>query len=186
MTMPRSRVRSRVGPLAFAALIALDWLGAAHAQAIKPGTSTTLMGTLNAGWAASTTSTPSNPSSTSLTAGVMMGLAGALTPVASTQALVVVTGSVNNTTSGDGSTVQCRYGTGSAPANGASPTTGTALGNPVKFVNASSASELVPFVCIGIATGLAPNVPIWIDVALASVTGGTSTISGITIAAHEL
>lgn len=67
---------------------------------------------------ARTNSKPSNPTGTAATTpGVMMGLAGTITPTATGNVLVTIMGVALNSTSADGANMQIRYGTGSAPTN---------------------------------------------------------------------
>src|SRR5271157_655935 len=77
---------------------------------------------------ATTLSTPLNPSGTTNTTGLMMGLNQTMTPVKSGNVLVTICGVVANSTTADGATVQIRAGTGAAPTNAAA-LTGTAYGS---------------------------------------------------------
>ena len=94
--------------------------------AATPATSVvTLAGNLSVSGAITGASTlarsfrsPSNPTGTTSLTGVMMGLAGAITPAVTGKLRFTITGSGNNSTAGDGWIVQLRYGTGAAPANG--------------------------------------------------------------------
>ena len=129
--------------------------------------------------------TPGNPTGTASTVGVMMGLAGAITPAISGTVLLMVSGTIFNPTAiADGGKVQLRYGTGSAPANAAS-LTGTAVGGLVQFI-ASTTAEKVPFAVQAVVTGLTASTTYWIDVGLAAITGGTATISDVSVSAVEL
>lgn len=130
------------------------------------------------------TSTVAAPTLTASLVGVMMGLAGAITPVVTGRVLIVVNGDIANNTIADGANVQLRHGTGAAPANGAA-LTGTTDGPLVKFV-ASTAAGKVPFSLSWIVTGLTVGTAIWIDVGLAAVTGGNASIADVAIVAHEL
>ena len=89
-----------------------------------------------------------------------------------------------NNTINDGATVQIRYGTGTAPTNGAA-LTGTQLGASQTFT-ALVAAQKDGFSITGIATGLTIGTAYWIDAALAAVTAGTATITGVTVTASEL
>jgi hypothetical protein len=129
-------------------------------------------------------STPANPTGTSSTAGVMMGLAGTITPLKSTIIKFEATGAVNNGTANRGSFVGVRYGTGSAPTNGAA-TAGTLAGNGT-FHNNAAASLTVPFTSLGIVTGLTVGTAYWYDLWLGSLTSGTSAVFGVTLIAYEL
>lgn len=131
---------------------------------------------------------PSDPTGTTSTTGVMMGLAGTFTPMKSGKLMIVISGNIANGTAGDGATATIRYGTGTAPTNGAS-LTGSAAGNISKIVNPLLAL-LVPgsgnFNCNAIVSGLSLSTAYWIDIAAARVTGGTATVSGISISVIEL
>ncbi len=146
----------------------------------------TVTGTLTANASADTavSTTPAGPSATGSTAGVMMGLAGRITPATTGRILLIVTGDTINNTANDGTSVQCAYGTGAAPTNNAAAS-GTNVGNPVKFINAASTTEKVPFACQSIITGLTKATGYWLDVNLAAITGGSATIADVTISAHE-
>jgi hypothetical protein len=131
-----------------------------------------------------------NPSGgTTATTAVMMGLgyAGEFTPHFNGVVEMTISGTIANGTASSGGSVQIVYGTGSAPANAATYT-GLACGAPVAVTNnASTAAVGFPFSIDCVATGMALNVPYWIDAALARTTGtsGTVTISNLTITASE-
>ena len=132
---------------------------------------------------AHTQSSVASPTGTTSTTGVMMGLAGTVTPAYSGTVHVSVCGDITNSTSGDGANVQLRTGTGSAPAN-AAVLTGTTRGSLVKFV-AASATNKTPFCVQWTVTGLTLGTAVWIDVGVAAVTGGTATIADVDILADE-
>ncbi len=133
---------------------------------------------------ASYQATPADPTGTTNTTGLMMGLAGAITPNVTGKVLIHISGDIASDTSGDGANVQIRTGTGTAPANAAA-LTGTAAGGLVKFVAAANAQK-APFSLSAIVSGLTISTAIWIDVGLAAVTGGTATIKDISISAIEV
>lgn len=129
---------------------------------------------------------PSNPTGTTATAGgVMMGLGATckITPVYSGRLLIDIQGSGSNTTTAAAFNVQLRYGTGSAPANGATPS-GTTLGTTVLGL-ANPANYIMPFKVGGIATGLTPGTAYWIDVSLYQTSGGTASIQQVGCSALE-
>lgn len=132
--------------------------------------------------------TPSDPTGTTNGTGVMMGLTGAFTPTRSGKMQIIISGNITNNTAGDGAQTQIRYGTGTAPTNGAA-LTGTTAGALAKLINALIAL-LVPgtgnFACNAIVSGLTLNTAYWIDLSLARITGGTASISGISISIVEL
>jgi hypothetical protein len=125
---------------------------------------------------------PADPSTTSSTTGVMMGLAVAFTPTKSGKVLMIVSGDVDNATINRGSTFQIRYGTGSAPANGAA-LTGTTAGGLKNFFQ-NNASVRVPF-SLNSAPTLTVGTTYWLDISLASVTSGTSRVRNLTVSIIE-
>jgi hypothetical protein len=154
-----------------------------------PATSVmTVAGNLSVGGAITGASTlarsfrsPSNPAGTNSLTGVMMGLAGAITPTVTGKLRFTVTGSGNNNTAGDGWIVQLRYGTGAAPANGGA-LTGTICGQTKKTVVGTSTTM---FIADCYATGLTVNTAYWFDLMLEAVTGGTATLFFIDMVAIE-
>lgn len=132
--------------------------------------------------------TPSDPTGTTNGTGVMMGLAGAITPVRSGKVMLIVSANISNNTAGDGAQTQMRYGTSTAPNNG-DALTGTAIGNLAKIANAFIAL-LAPgsgnITCNFVISGLTLNTAYWLDLSLARITGGTASLSAITITAIEL
>jgi hypothetical protein len=132
-------------------------------------------------------STPADPTTTTSTTGVMMGLAGSITPSKSGTILIVISGDIDNNTSGDGAQVQIRTGTGAAPANGAA-LTGTTRGGLVKVLtptNNAGTTARVPFALNCLITGLTVGTAYWIDISLAAITGGTARVRDISISATE-
>lgn len=125
---------------------------------------------------------PVDPSTTSSTTGVMMGLAVAFTPTKSGKILMIVSGDVDNATNNRGSTFQMRYGTGTAPINGAA-LTGTTAGGLKNFFQ-NNASVRVPF-SLNSAPTLTVGTTYWLDISLASVTGGTSRVRNLTVSIIE-
>lgn len=134
--------------------------------------------------AANSQSTPANPALTASLVGVMMGVAGAFTPVRTGQVHITISGDMFNSVVADGVTAQIRTGTGGAPANGAA-LTGTARGNPVAYTAAVAATKS-PFSITVIVTGLALGTAIWIDLAVAAVTGGNASVENLTVTAVEI
>jgi hypothetical protein len=128
---------------------------------------------------------PANPIGTASTVGVMQGLAGGVTPAATGRLLIIVSGYLGNDTAGRGAVVQIRYGTGGAPANGAA-VAGTALGSAQQMSYGSYGTMQVPFSVTGIATGLLLGTAVWIDISLASITGGNSTAVQVSVSAVEV
>lgn len=130
-------------------------------------------------------SSPANPTGTTSTTGVMMGLAGALTPRVTGRVKIVINGYMSESVAARGVTAQIRYGTGTAPVNGAA-LTGTTAGGDIKMFQ-TSATELFPFSCNAIVSGLTLGTAIWIDLAVARVgASGTGSVLNISITAFEL
>jgi hypothetical protein len=118
----------------------------------------------------------------------MMGLAGTITPVRSGKVMIMISGTIDNNTLGDGAQVQIRYGTGTAPTNGAA-LTGTTAGSLVKQINASLALLVPgagPVALNALVTGLTLSTAVWLDISLARISGGTARIRDISISAIEL
>lgn len=133
-------------------------------------------------------STPADPGATTSTTGVMMGLAGSITPSRSGKVLIVISGDVDNNTAGNGSQFRIRYGTGSAPLNG-SALTGATAGALQKFVNPSLALLLPgrsPFSVNAIVIDLTVNTSYCIDLELGAITGGTATVRDVSMSIIEL
>ena len=128
---------------------------------------------------------PGNPTGTSSTTAVMMGLAVAYTPKVTGTALVIINGTIANASAiADGGKVQIYYGTGTAPANAAS-LTGTAAGAQVSYVAATTA-EVSPFSLSATITGLSSGTPVWVDVSLAAITGGTAALTNLSVSVVEV
>src|ERR1700680_2582009 len=123
------------------------------------------------------------PAGTTSTTGLMRGLAGAITPAHSGNVLVIVSGTLTNGTTGDGASLQIRYGTGTAPTNGAA-LTGTAVGNNIADNN--PVTNKIPFSVQAVVTGLTAGTAYWVDVGLAAITGGTASIATVSVSALEL
>jgi hypothetical protein len=134
---------------------------------------------------ATSQATPSNPTGTTSTTGVMTGLAGSITPTVTGRVLVTISGDVFNATAiADGAKVQLRTGTGTAPTNGAA-LAGTACGGNLNYVASTTAGK-VPFSVTCVVTGLTLGTAVWLDLGLAAITGGTATIENVGISAHEI
>jgi hypothetical protein len=69
-----------------------------------------------------------------------------------------------------------RFGTGTAPVNGAA-TTGTPLSNTQSLVVPTAASQ--NFALSVVVTGLTLGVPVWFDIALMPTGGGTASITNV-------
>jgi len=124
--------------------------------------------------------TPGNPSPTTSTSGVMMGLGATctFTPKTTGRMLLFLNGNFYNSTA-NFSTAQAYYGSGAAPSNGAAPT-GTGFGT----VSAEQGTNEVPFSNGGVVTGLSNGVTYWVDERL-TATGGTATLNNFNCSAIE-
>lgn len=117
-------------------------------------------------------------------ANLMMGLGTTckLTPVYSSRILLTFFGSVSN--SGIfGNLVQVRFGTGTAPVNGAAAT-GTQVGN-TNATSSTAVNDLVGVANGGIITGLTPGTAYWFDLAVQPNGGGTSSFINGSCSAME-
>lgn len=178
--------------LALGVLIALASVAPGRAGEIFNVPDPLTRGTINATTAyqfngsafATTQSAPSNPTGTTSTTGVMTGLAGTFTPRTG-RAVIIVSGTIKSNTANDGAQVQIRYGTGTAPGNG-DALTGTTLGALQRHVDAAVTTEEVPFSVSGVVTTLTSGTAHWIDLGLAAITGGTATITGISVTAFDI
>ena len=128
--------------------------------------------------------TPFNPSGTSSTTGVMMGIGSscALTPVYSSRIFLKMDGIASNNSGIQNVSVEARYGTGTPPANGAAAT-GTVLGSPQVGQSAFANSRFTWSVG-GIITGLTPGTAYWFDLNVL-VSAGTGALTNISCAAME-
>jgi hypothetical protein len=114
----------------------------------------------------------------------MLGLAGAFTPAATGNVLLVVSGVWSNSSgSGNGMSYAIYAGTGTAPANGAA-VTGTLQGATPQATS-TGASVKQPFALQAFAPGLTIGSAYWFDLAF-DATAGTNTISEVTISAAEV
>lgn len=127
---------------------------------------------------------PTDPTGTTSSVGVMMGLAGSITPATTGRVLITLSGDIANATVNDGANVQLYIGTGTAPANAAA-LVGTALGAIQKLVQPIAAFR-VPFSLQVLNTGLSVGTTYWLDCSLAVVTGGTATIKDLSLTAVEI
>ena len=136
------------------------------------------------GLAASTLTSPANPTGTTSTTAVMMGLAIAFTPSKTGIVKISITGLASNATAADGATAQIAYGTGTAPANGAAKT-GTVEGSLLSVLS-SAAAQNQAIAMMARVSGLTVGTAIWVDLQVAAVTGGTSSVTNLTVVIEEL
>ena len=135
--------------------------------------------------------TPADPiGGTSSAAGVMMGLAGSITPANSGKVMIVISGDYENVSGDSGCAAQMYTGTGVAPVNGA-VIVGTPRGGLVTMriiaSGSTSSSNRTPFSLNCVITGLIVGTPYWIDISLARTGGAsTATAANISISAIEI
>jgi hypothetical protein len=105
----------------------------------------------------------------------MMGLGATckITPVYSGRVKVEFIGDMVNTGTATTTTNSVRFGTGTAPVNGAAPI-GTVVGAALQASETGSASNFVPFMNGGIITGLTPGTAVWFDL---NIFGAANTTS---------
>ena len=128
--------------------------------------------------------TPIDPTATSSAVGVMMGLAGSITPTKSGNIIIYIVGDCDESANSRGCAMQIRTGTGVAPANAAA-LTGTARGSLINMAQNNSTIR-TPFACCAMVTGLSVGTPYWIDLSLAAVGGsGNARVRNISISAME-
>ena len=129
-----------------------------------------------------------NPAGTISSASRMTGVGSTctITPNFNTRVVITIGGNVQNTTAGDGAQLNLYYGSGTAPANGAA-TTGTLTTASAALGVSAGNSLAVPF-NLGsvVVTGLTPGTAYWFDLALAVITGGTASATGVWCSAFEL
>lgn len=129
-------------------------------------------------------STAINPTGTTSTVAVMMGMGSTctITPLRTGRLWVWWKGGVFNSSTLTGK-IQAYVGTSTAPANGVG-VSGTAVGPTVNAVSAA-ANQLIPFSAGGIITGLSPGTAYWIDLSLTSTAGSTETLSAVQLSVME-
>jgi hypothetical protein len=127
---------------------------------------------------------PSDPTATANTTGVMMGLAGTITPATTGRILIMLSGDVQNDTNGDGVKTQLRFGTGAAPTNG-DALTGTTAGGLVVFTAAAAAGR-APLALQATVSGLTFATAYWVDVGLGAITGGSAALKNISLTLFEI
>jgi hypothetical protein len=100
--------------------------------------------------------------------------------------LVLISGMVlNSTAAGDGVTITGRYGTGTAPANGATSGLGTAFSIPQHFVASTTAGQQ-GFSIHGVVSGLTLGSATWFDLSIVAVTGGGATVKDVQFSVVEI
>jgi hypothetical protein len=133
---------------------------------------------------------PSNPTGTTNTTGVMMGLGRSphsysITPSSSGKVFFTIGGGCSNNTANGGAIVYAAYGSGTPPINGAA-NTGTPISGGQFRIGVWGASMSTPFSVSGVISGLSPGTPIWMDLSLAVNGSGTASVTGTSLAAFTL
>jgi hypothetical protein len=132
-------------------------------------------------------SQPGNPATTVSATLVMMGVGGTckITPGSSGKVLVAITGQVASATASVTMTFGPRFGTGTAPVNGAA-VTGTRWGAGADFTTISAtAAAKFPFAFTDLLT-LTPATAYWLDLALGSNGAAVASITSISFTALEI
>jgi hypothetical protein len=132
--------------------------------------------------------TSAAPTGTTSATAVMMGLGALGTPAKFTPGVtgrvrLQISGQLANSTLNDGATVDLRYGTGAAPANG-DAVSGT-LGGISQTMTAKVAAQSSGVTLQAIVTGLTLGTAYWFDASLLAVTGGTASLTGVVATAVE-
>lgn len=123
-------------------------------------------------------------------AGVMLGLgktspSWVLTPVASGVIMAGAHGYAANDTTNDGLKIALAYGTGTAPTWGGGFTGATMTFNQKANSGAGGGTNF-PIALSGIARNLAVGTTYWFDLWVAAITGGSVSVSELSLAAYEL
>ena len=115
-----------------------------------------------------------------------MGIGGAcaITPVNSTRIAIAISGILDNNTGGNGAFANIRYGTGTAPSNGAAAT-GTTATKTVQVTQLLAGQNAI-YSQVAVVTGLMIGTNYWIDLALGIVVGGTARIRNLNVMAYEV
>lgn len=159
------------------------------ASILTAGSGITITGTTNATVAmtsgATTQQSPANPTGTTSGTGVMMGLGSSctITPARGTKVVLIFDGYQSNSTANGGVASTIRYGTGTAPTNGAA-LTGTAVGSGVAS-QLGGASSLAPFSNVAVVTGLSIGTAYWFDVGVSTLGSGTASVGNVNCSAVE-
>lgn len=127
-----------------------------------------------------------NVSTTEKAMGLGLVAGFTLTPQVTGNVVVIMTGvALNSSAAGDGTNITGRFGTGTAPSNGATTGLGTAFGTIQHFIGSTTAGQQ-GFTVMGIISGQSLNTALWFDISLLAVTAGGSTIKDVQIIAFEI
>jgi hypothetical protein len=124
---------------------------------------------------------PTDPTGTSDTIGVCMGLNVTFAPDKTGEVLILIDGSVSVDTNGASVELAIFGGPGAAPANGDRPSGSQLSANPV--LTWGVAGSRIPFSLSAVANGLTLGTTYWVDLVLAAA-GGIASVSklGVTVA----
>jgi hypothetical protein len=135
------------------------------------------------------------PTGTASASYVMMGLGAqnsldnatvaALTPRKTGAFLVTIEGSWENSVSGDGCQIEPGWGIGSAPVNGAAVPAAFTPATTAMAWTALAASAPLPFSRTFIFQDTV-STPVYVDLAVQAVTGGTCTLPHVDVSFSEL
>jgi hypothetical protein len=131
---------------------------------------------------------PAAPTSTTAT---MQGLAASITPTVTGVVDITVSGYIQCgtlTVAGDGIIAMIRYGTGTAPINGAAQTGTGVVGNFMYVIPAAAISNdtFVPFSTTYIVPGLTVGTAYWIDLQAAYIGATGCRFQAANVTAREL
>lgn len=127
--------------------------------------------------------TPTGNVSTTETA---MGLNCTVTPAVTGRCFIMIAGmALNSSGAGDGVNIKARYGTGTAPVNGATAGLGTQVGLVQHFI-ASTTMGQQGFTIATLITGLTIGITYWIDLTLQAVIAGGATIKDVQVTVLEV
>lgn len=129
--------------------------------------------------------TSAAPTGNVSTTAKMMGLAFAFTPDSTGRVLVVFAGMCFNSTAiGSGTSITGKFGTGTAPVNGAA-SAGTTFGIQQRFI-ASTVAGKQGFTCMAIISGLVAGTAYWFDLEVVAVTSGGASVQDVQFIATEI
>lgn len=125
---------------------------------------------------------PPAPTGTSSTGAVMAGFGAwgcVFTPQSTGKVKVTITGEAGTQTAASSATMDGRYGTGTAPANGAG-VTGTQLAQGAELIRAAAASATpgADFLFVDIITGLTIGVTYWFDLSFKTANSADAAVLG--------
>jgi hypothetical protein len=141
-------------------------------------------------YASAQVTSPTNPPAVTSTSGLMIGFGTAtygpftFTPTVSGKVLIILNCEFTGGTAGSTVSMSLRYGTGTAPTNGAAPA-GTVAMTTVRAGAAWGANQYAPLTLTVVVTGLTVNTAYWIDLTGAA-SAGTAQVTGGYLSAVEL